>query len=145
MIMTELFISIVPIYFAMRYNFHWSFHMRRFSYHVPMDPQVCPPPLCSSQSMISSLERSPASTFKPGHSRSNSTGSIKHSRQVRMFWLFSFYFCVLPILSAKGVKCNFTLFSDFTQPCAWDDLKTLVWFVVQISKYRLLSIQMLAS
>uniref|UniRef100_A0A671TX85 Oxysterol-binding protein n=1 Tax=Sparus aurata TaxID=8175 RepID=A0A671TX85_SPAAU len=38
-----------------------------------MDPQVCPPPLSSSQSMISSLDKSPASTFKPGHSRSSST------------------------------------------------------------------------
>ena len=57
--------------------------MQRFPpYAVPMDPQVCPPPLSSSQSMISALDKSPASTFKPGHSRSSSTGSSKHSKQV---------------------------------------------------------------
>lgn len=48
-----------------------------------MDPQACPPPLSSSQSMISSLDKSPASTFRPGHSRSSSTGSGKHSKQSR--------------------------------------------------------------
>ncbi|XP_062294637.1 oxysterol-binding protein-related protein 7-like [Scomber scombrus] len=48
-----------------------------------MDPQVCPPPLSSSQSMISILEKSPASGFKPGHSRNSSTGSSKHSKQSR--------------------------------------------------------------
>uniref|UniRef100_A0A8D3CG00 Oxysterol-binding protein n=1 Tax=Scophthalmus maximus TaxID=52904 RepID=A0A8D3CG00_SCOMX len=47
-----------------------------------MDPQVCPLPLNSSQSVIS-LDRSPASTFKPGHSRSSSTGSSKQSKQSR--------------------------------------------------------------
>ncbi|XP_030264193.1 oxysterol-binding protein-related protein 7-like isoform X1 [Sparus aurata] len=58
--------------------------MQRFPHYVaPMDPQVCPPPLSSSQSMISSLDKSPASTFKPGHSRSSSTGSSKHSKQSR--------------------------------------------------------------
>uniref|UniRef100_A0A669E8Y8 Oxysterol-binding protein n=1 Tax=Oreochromis niloticus TaxID=8128 RepID=A0A669E8Y8_ORENI len=46
-----------------------------------MDPQVCPPPLSSSQSVISGLDKSPASTFRPGHSRSSSTGSGKHSKQ----------------------------------------------------------------
>ncbi|KAG8006737.1 Oxysterol-binding protein-related protein 6 [Nibea albiflora] len=48
-----------------------------------MDPQVCPPPLSSSQSVISGLDKSPASGFRPGHSRSNSTGSSKHSKQSR--------------------------------------------------------------
>ncbi|XP_076018759.1 oxysterol-binding protein-related protein 7-like isoform X2 [Genypterus blacodes] len=48
-----------------------------------MDPQVCPPPLNSSQSVISGLDKSPASGFKPGHSRSSSTGSSKHSKQSR--------------------------------------------------------------
>ncbi|XP_070703537.1 oxysterol-binding protein-related protein 7-like [Pempheris klunzingeri] len=57
--------------------------MQRFPQHiVPMDPQVCPPPLSSSQS-VSGLDKSPASTFKPGHSRSSSTGSSKHSKQSR--------------------------------------------------------------
>ncbi|XP_071357511.1 oxysterol-binding protein-related protein 7-like isoform X2 [Trachinotus anak] len=50
--------------------------MQRYPPHVtPMDPQVCPPPLNSSQSVISGLDKSPASTFKPGHSRNSSTGS----------------------------------------------------------------------
>ncbi|XP_034750192.1 oxysterol-binding protein-related protein 7-like isoform X1 [Etheostoma cragini] len=58
--------------------------MHRFPYHTaPMDPQVCPPPLSSSQSVVSGLEKSPASTFKPGHLRSNSTGSSKYSKQSR--------------------------------------------------------------
>ncbi|XP_034046554.1 oxysterol-binding protein-related protein 7-like isoform X2 [Thalassophryne amazonica] len=48
-----------------------------------MDPQVCPPPLNSSQSVISFLDKSPISTFKPGHSRNNSTGSPKPSKQSR--------------------------------------------------------------
>ncbi|XP_038595615.1 oxysterol-binding protein-related protein 6-like isoform X2 [Micropterus salmoides] len=57
--------------------------MQRFPHHVaPMDPQVCPPPLSSSQS-VSGVDKSPASTFKPGHSRSNSTGSSKYSKQSR--------------------------------------------------------------
>ncbi|XP_035471563.2 oxysterol-binding protein-related protein 7 isoform X1 [Scophthalmus maximus] len=57
--------------------------MQRIPHHVkPMDPQVCPLPLNSSQSVIS-LDRSPASTFKPGHSRSSSTGSSKQSKQSR--------------------------------------------------------------
>ncbi|XP_045898507.1 oxysterol-binding protein-related protein 6-like isoform X2 [Micropterus dolomieu] len=57
--------------------------MQRFPHHVaPMDPQVCPPPLSSSQS-VSGIDKSPASTFKPGHSRSNSTGSSKYSKQSR--------------------------------------------------------------
>uniref|UniRef100_A0A665UC11 Oxysterol-binding protein n=1 Tax=Echeneis naucrates TaxID=173247 RepID=A0A665UC11_ECHNA len=47
-----------------------------------MDPQVCPPPLNSSQSVIG-FDKSPASTFKPGHSRNNSSGSSKQSKQVR--------------------------------------------------------------
>ncbi|CAJ1075635.1 oxysterol-binding protein-related protein 7-like isoform X2 [Xyrichtys novacula] len=59
--------------------------MQRYPQHmVPMDPQVCPPPLnSSSQSMISGLDKSPASTFKPGHSRSSSTGSSKQTKQSR--------------------------------------------------------------
>ncbi|XP_047427567.1 oxysterol-binding protein-related protein 7-like isoform X2 [Mugil cephalus] len=58
--------------------------MQRYSHHfVPMDPQVCPPPLSSSQSVVSGLEKSPASTFKPGHSRNNSSGSSRHSKQSR--------------------------------------------------------------
>ncbi|XP_049416358.1 oxysterol-binding protein-related protein 7-like isoform X1 [Epinephelus fuscoguttatus] len=58
--------------------------MQRYPYpFAPMDPQVCPPPLNSSQSVISLLDKSPASTFKPGHSRSSSTGSSKHSKQSR--------------------------------------------------------------
>ncbi|KAM7372554.1 hypothetical protein PAMP_009712 [Pampus punctatissimus] len=48
-----------------------------------MDPQVCPPPLSSSQSMMSGLDKSPVSTFKPSHSRNSSTGSSKHSKQSR--------------------------------------------------------------
>ena len=56
--------------------------MQRLPYHVTaMDPQVCPLRLDSSQSVMS-LDRSPASTFKPAHSRSSSTGSSKHSKQV---------------------------------------------------------------
>ncbi|XP_056257068.1 oxysterol-binding protein-related protein 7-like isoform X2 [Seriola aureovittata] len=58
--------------------------MQRFPpYVTPMDPQVCPPPLSSSQSMLSGLDKSPASTFKPGHSRNSSTGSSKQSKQAR--------------------------------------------------------------
>lgn len=58
--------------------------MQRYpNYIAPMDPQVCPPPLSSSQSVISGLDKSPTSTFKPGHSRSSSTGSSKHSKQAR--------------------------------------------------------------
>lgn len=48
-----------------------------------MDPQVCPPPLNSSQSLIIGLDKSPVCTVKPGHSRSSSTGSSKHSKQSR--------------------------------------------------------------
>ncbi|KAM3597784.1 uncharacterized protein V6R79_009200 [Siganus canaliculatus] len=57
--------------------------MHRPSHHVllPMDPQVCPPPLNSSQSLISAGDRSPASVFRPGHSRNNSSGSSKHLKQ----------------------------------------------------------------
>uniref|UniRef100_A0A3Q2DZK8 Oxysterol-binding protein-related protein 6-like n=1 Tax=Cyprinodon variegatus TaxID=28743 RepID=A0A3Q2DZK8_CYPVA len=43
-----------------------------------MDPQAG-----SSQSVISFADKSPASTFKPTHSRNNSTGSSKHSKQSR--------------------------------------------------------------
>ncbi|XP_072224392.1 oxysterol-binding protein-related protein 7-like [Leuresthes tenuis] len=58
--------------------------MQSFPHPIaPMDPQVCPPIASSSQSVISSLDKSPASTFKPGHSRNSSTGSSKHSKQSR--------------------------------------------------------------
>ncbi|XP_042249112.1 oxysterol-binding protein-related protein 7-like isoform X1 [Thunnus thynnus] len=58
--------------------------MQRFPHHIaPMDPQVCPPPLSSSQSVMSGLDKSPASAFIPSHSRNNSTGSSKHSKQSR--------------------------------------------------------------
>ncbi|XP_061702232.1 oxysterol-binding protein-related protein 6-like isoform X2 [Syngnathoides biaculeatus] len=50
---------------------------------TPMDPQVYPPSLSTNQSLISVLEKSPASAYKPGHSRSSSTGSSKHSKQSR--------------------------------------------------------------
>ncbi|XP_035799741.2 oxysterol-binding protein-related protein 7-like isoform X1 [Amphiprion ocellaris] len=57
--------------------------MQRYPHHiVPMDPQVCPPPLSSSQSVMSGLDKSPV-TFKPSHSRSSSTGSSKNSKQSR--------------------------------------------------------------
>lgn len=49
---------------------------------ITMDPQVRPLPLSSNQSVVSSLEKSPGSIFKPGHSRSNSTGSIRNLKQV---------------------------------------------------------------
>ncbi|KAI4903561.1 hypothetical protein NFI96_022909 [Prochilodus magdalenae] len=43
--------------------------------------------LGSSQSVMSSLDKSPISAFKPGHSRSNSTGSSsRHSRQNSRDW-----------------------------------------------------------
>ncbi|KAK5913374.1 hypothetical protein CgunFtcFv8_007912 [Champsocephalus gunnari] len=48
-----------------------------------MDPQVVPPPLSCCQSVMTGLEKSPASTFRPGHSRTSSTGSSKHSKQGR--------------------------------------------------------------
>ncbi|CAN9505370.1 unnamed protein product [Ophioblennius macclurei] len=46
-----------------------------------MDPQVCPLPLSSSQSVGSILDKTPASTYKPGHSRNSSSGSSKHMKQ----------------------------------------------------------------
>ncbi|XP_077474987.1 oxysterol-binding protein-related protein 7-like isoform X2 [Stigmatopora argus] len=49
---------------------------------LPMDPQVCPPPLINSQS-LSVLDKSPASIYNPGHCRSSSAGSFKHSKQSR--------------------------------------------------------------
>ncbi|XP_029363672.1 oxysterol-binding protein-related protein 7-like isoform X2 [Echeneis naucrates] len=55
---------------------------RNPSHFTLMDPQVCPPPLNSSQSVIG-FDKSPASTFKPGHSRNNSSGSSKQSKQGR--------------------------------------------------------------
>ncbi|KAG7236581.1 hypothetical protein INR49_000770, partial [Caranx melampygus] len=58
--------------------------MQRLPTHIAlMDPQVCPPPLSSSQSMTSGLDKSPASTYKPGHSRSSSAGSSKQSKQAQ--------------------------------------------------------------
>ncbi|XP_031733813.1 oxysterol-binding protein-related protein 7-like isoform X2 [Anarrhichthys ocellatus] len=58
--------------------------MQRFPHHIlPMDPQVCPLPLSSSLSVISGVDKSPASVFKPGHSRTSSTGSSKQSKQSR--------------------------------------------------------------
>ncbi|KAM7386175.1 hypothetical protein PAMA_009016 [Pampus argenteus] len=58
--------------------------MQRLPHHIaPMDPQVCPPALTSNQSMLSGLDKSPVSTFKPSHSRNSSTGSSKHSKQSR--------------------------------------------------------------
>ncbi|XP_037112165.1 oxysterol-binding protein-related protein 7-like isoform X1 [Syngnathus acus] len=50
---------------------------------APMDPQLCPPSLSSNHSLISGLDKSPASVYKRGHSRSSSTGSSKHSKQSR--------------------------------------------------------------
>ncbi|KAM9843267.1 oxysterol-binding protein-related protein 7-like isoform 2-T3 [Aulostomus maculatus] len=56
--------------------------MQRFPHCIaPMDPQVCPPPLSSNQSLIAGVDKSPASVFKPGHSRSSSTGSSKYGKQ----------------------------------------------------------------
>ncbi|XP_053707756.1 oxysterol-binding protein-related protein 7-like isoform X1 [Synchiropus splendidus] len=58
--------------------------MQRFPHHfLPMDPQVCPPPLASSQSHTSGLDKSPCSTYKQSHSRNSSTGSSKQSKQSR--------------------------------------------------------------
>ncbi|KAG7273108.1 hypothetical protein CRUP_024838 [Coryphaenoides rupestris] len=51
--------------------------------HGCMTLQVCPPPLSSSQSVISGLERSPATVFKPSHSRNSSTGSSRYSKQIQ--------------------------------------------------------------
>uniref|UniRef100_A0A8C7DGV8 Oxysterol-binding protein n=1 Tax=Oncorhynchus kisutch TaxID=8019 RepID=A0A8C7DGV8_ONCKI len=46
-----------------------------------MDPRVCPPSLNSSQSVMSSLDKSPA-VSKVGHSRNGSAGSSRNTRQV---------------------------------------------------------------
>ncbi|XP_068605559.1 oxysterol-binding protein-related protein 7-like [Brachionichthys hirsutus] len=48
-----------------------------------MDPQVCPHRLSLSQSTINGFDRSPGSTWRPGHSRNSSTGSSKLSKQSR--------------------------------------------------------------
>nr|XP_015824764.2 oxysterol-binding protein-related protein 7 isoform X2 [Nothobranchius furzeri] len=57
--------------------------MQKYPYHLAlMDPQVCPPPANSSLS-VTSYDKSPISTFKPSHSRNNSTGSSKQSKQSR--------------------------------------------------------------
>ena len=47
-----------------------------------MDPRVCPPALNSSQSVMSNLDKSPSGGFKAGHSRNDSAGSSRNSRQV---------------------------------------------------------------
>uniref|UniRef100_A0A4W5L1A2 Oxysterol-binding protein n=1 Tax=Hucho hucho TaxID=62062 RepID=A0A4W5L1A2_9TELE len=47
-----------------------------------MDPRVCPPSLNSSQSVMSSLDKSPAGVSKVGQSRNGSAGSSRNSRQV---------------------------------------------------------------
>ncbi|RVE68954.1 hypothetical protein OJAV_G00072870 [Oryzias javanicus] len=58
--------------------------MQDFPHHfVPMDPQVCPPPAASSQSLHSYTNKSVTSTFKPGHSRNSSTCSSKQSKVSR--------------------------------------------------------------
>uniref|UniRef100_A0A3B3BA92 Oxysterol-binding protein n=1 Tax=Oryzias melastigma TaxID=30732 RepID=A0A3B3BA92_ORYME len=58
--------------------------MQDFPHHiVPMDPQVCPPPAASSQSLHSCTNKSVASTYKPGHSRNSSTCSSKQSKVSR--------------------------------------------------------------
>lgn len=49
---------------------------------VMMDPRVCPPSLNNSQSLMSSLDKSPSGGFKAGHSRNDSAGSSRNSRQV---------------------------------------------------------------
>uniref|UniRef100_A0A8C8DFW7 Oxysterol-binding protein n=1 Tax=Oncorhynchus tshawytscha TaxID=74940 RepID=A0A8C8DFW7_ONCTS len=46
-----------------------------------MDPRVCPPSLNSSQSVMSNLDKSPSGGFKAGHSRNDSAGSSRNSRQ----------------------------------------------------------------
>ncbi|XP_078807172.1 oxysterol-binding protein-related protein 7 isoform X3 [Oryzias latipes] len=57
--------------------------MQDFPHHVlPMDPQVCPPPAASSQSLHSYMDKSVASTFKPSHSRNSSTCSSKQSKVI---------------------------------------------------------------
>ncbi|XP_010872929.4 oxysterol-binding protein-related protein 7 isoform X2 [Esox lucius] len=52
-----------------------------------MEPQVCPPSLNSSQSVMSGLDKSPsAGGYKPGHTRNHSSGSSRHSRQHSRNW-----------------------------------------------------------
>uniref|UniRef100_A0A3P8VWT6 Oxysterol-binding protein n=1 Tax=Cynoglossus semilaevis TaxID=244447 RepID=A0A3P8VWT6_CYNSE len=72
-----------------------------------MDPQVCPLPLSSSQSLMS-LDRSPASTFKPSHSRNSSTGSSKHSKQSRN-WEVIEDLQHLEMISAPGSTLDLTI------------------------------------
>ncbi|XP_008328773.1 oxysterol-binding protein-related protein 7-like [Cynoglossus semilaevis] len=82
--------------------------MQRFPHYVtPMDPQVCPLPLSSSQSLMS-LDRSPASTFKPSHSRNSSTGSSKHSKQSRN-WEVIEDLQHLEMISAPGSTLDLTI------------------------------------
>uniref|UniRef100_A0AAZ3QB47 Oxysterol-binding protein n=1 Tax=Oncorhynchus tshawytscha TaxID=74940 RepID=A0AAZ3QB47_ONCTS len=51
-----------------------------------MDPRVCPPSLNSSQSVMSNLDKSPSGGFKAGHSRNDSAGSSRNSRQNSRHW-----------------------------------------------------------
>ncbi|XP_062310843.1 oxysterol-binding protein-related protein 7-like isoform X3 [Osmerus eperlanus] len=51
-----------------------------------MDHHEFTPPLNSSQSVMSGMDRTPAVVFKPGHSRSGSSGSSRHSRQTSRNW-----------------------------------------------------------
>ncbi|XP_058510253.1 oxysterol-binding protein-related protein 7-like [Solea solea] len=83
--------------------------MQRYPHHFfPMDPQVCPlPPNSSSQSMIS-LDKSPASTFKPSHSRNSSTGSSKHSKQSRN-WEVMDDLQHVEMISAPGSSVDLTI------------------------------------
>lgn len=118
------FISLLPtllvdlyscVYFAMRNNLPWSDFdsMQRFPHHLlPMDPQVCPPPLSSSQSMISSLDKSPISTYKPSHSRNGSTGSSKHAKQVTSLISTEFYCTVLCLVILKDNTVPYPLVSN---------------------------------
>uniref|UniRef100_A0A674DNI8 Oxysterol-binding protein n=1 Tax=Salmo trutta TaxID=8032 RepID=A0A674DNI8_SALTR len=50
-----------------------------------MDPRVCPPSLNNSQSLMSGLDKSPGG-FKAGHSRNDSAGSSRNSRQNSRNW-----------------------------------------------------------
>lgn len=76
---------------------------------ITMDPQVCPPPPSSNQSVRSSFDKSPGSTFKPGHSRSNSTGSIKHSKQV-IRHSYTIYRNILSLIPNVNVLLPFDFF-----------------------------------
>lgn len=96
-----------PTYLAMRHVLPWN-SMQRLPTHIAlMDPQVCPPPLSSSQSMASGLDKSPASTYRPGHSRSSSTGSSKQTKQVTGLDCFILTFSeVLHYIRLETVNCD---------------------------------------